>query len=213
MPDDIRDAPAYGVSEAARFIRIPRATLAYWTRGRRPLIEPPQPGGPLSFNNLVEAHVLRALRSVHGAGMASVRSALSYAEEQLDISRLLLHDELLTSGGDLFLQELDHLINLSRSGQLALRKLLKDCLNRVERDDQRLPFRLYPVLPRESANAKAISINPRVSFGRPVLADTGVSTRALVDRIDAGEGIPELARDYDLAESQIHDAVLYEAAA
>lgn len=213
MHSDIRDAPAYGVSEAARFIRIPRATLAYWTRGRRPLIEPPQPGGPLSFNNLVEAHVLRALRSVHGAGMASVRSALSYAEEQLDISRLLLHDELLTSGGDLFLQELDHLINLSRSGQLALRKLLKDCLNRVERDDMSLPFLLYPVLPRESANAKAISINPRVSFGRPVLADTGVSTRALVDRIDAGEGIPELAHDYGLAESQIHDAVLYEAAA
>lgn len=213
MPSDIRDAPAYGVSEAARFIRIPRATLAYWTRGPRPLIEPPQPGGPLSFNNLVEAHVLRALRSVHGTGMASVRSALSYAEEQLDISRLLLNDELLTSGGDLFLQQLDQLINLSRSGQLALRKLLKDCLNRVERDDQRLPFRLYPVLPHQSANALAISINPRISFGRPVLAGSGVSTRALVDRIDAGEEIADVAHDYGLDESQIQDAVLYEAAA
>lgn len=213
MHGDIRDAPAYGVSEAARFIRIPRATLAYWTRGQRPLIDPPKPGGPLSFNNLVEAHVLRALRSVHGAGMASVRSALAYAEEQLDISRLLLHDELLTSGGDLFLQELDHLINLSRSGQLALRTLLKDYLNRVERDDQRLPYRLYPVLPHQSAHSRAISINPRVSFGRPVLARSGVSTRALVDRIDAGEDIAAIARDYDLEESQIHDAVLYETAA
>ena len=213
MPSDIRDAPAYGVSEAARFISIPRATLAYWTRGLRPLIEPPQPGGPLSFNNLVEAHVLRALRSVHGARMASVRSALSYAEEQLDISRLLLNDELLTSGGDLFLQELDHLINLSRSGQLALRKLLKDCLNRVERDDERLPFRLYPVLPWQSANTRVISINPRISFGRPVLAGSGVSTRALVDRIDAGEEIAAIAHDYGLDESQIDDAVLYEAAA
>ena len=213
MPSDIRDAPAYGVSQAARFIRIPRATLAYWTRGPRPLIEPPQPGGPLSFNNLVEAHVLRALRSVHGARMGNVRSALSYAEEQLGISRLLLHDELLTSGGELFLQQLDQLINLSRSGQLALRTLLKDCLNRVERDDQRLPFRLYPALPRQSANARAISINPRISFGRPVLAGSGVSTRVLVDRIDAGEDIAAIAHDYGLDESQIHEAVLYEAAA
>ncbi|WP_420439966.1 DUF433 domain-containing protein [Candidatus Palauibacter sp.] len=167
----------------------------------------------MSFNNLVEAHVLRALRSVHGARMTSVRSALAYAEKQLGISRLLLHDKLLTSGGDLFLQELDHLINLSRSGQFALRKLLEDCLRRVQRDDQRLPFRLYPVLPRESANAKAISINPRVSFGRPVLAGSGVSTRALVDRIDAGEDIAVVAHDYGLDESQIHDAVLYETAA
>ena len=213
MQCDVRDAPAYGISEAARFIRIPRATLAYWTRGRRPLIEPPRPGGLLSFNNLVEAHVLRALRSVHGARIGNVRSALSYAEEQLGISRLLLHDELLTSGGELFLKQLDQLINLSRSGQLALRRLLKDCLNRVERDDQRLPFRLYPVLPRQSANARAISINPRISFGRPVLAGSGVSTRALVDRIDAGEEIAAIAHDYDLDESQLHDAVLYETAA
>ncbi|WP_419947997.1 DUF433 domain-containing protein [Candidatus Palauibacter sp.] len=145
--------------------------------------------------------------------MANVRSALSYAEEQLGISRLLLHDELLTSGDALFVRQLDQLINLSRTGQLALREVLEDCLNRIERDDQRLPFRLYPVLPRESANARAISIDPRVSFGQPVMAGVGVSTRALVDRIDAGEDIAELAHDYGLAESQIHDAVLYEAAA
>ncbi len=157
--------------------------------------------------------MLRALRSVHGARMGNVRPALSYAEEQLGISRLLLHDELLTSGGELLLQQLDQLIELSRSGQLALRRLLKDCLNRVERDDQRLPFRVYPVLPRQSANARAISINPRISFGRPVLAGSGVSTRALVDRIDAGEDIAAIAHDYGLAESQIHDAVLYETAA
>ena len=145
--------------------------------------------------------------------MANVRSALLYAEEQLGISRLLLHDELLTSGGELFLDHLDQLINLSRSGRLALRKLLEDCLDRVERDEQRLPFRLFPVLPRESANERAISIDPRVSFGRPILAGSGVSTRALVDRIDAGEDLAELARDYDLTETQIQDTVLYEAAA
>ena len=145
--------------------------------------------------------------------MANVRSALLYAEEQLGISRLLLHDELLAGGGEVFLDHLDQLINLSRSGQLALRKLLKDCLDRVERDEQQLPYRLFPVLPRESANERAISIDPRVSFGRPILAECGVSTRALVDRIDTGENMAELGHDYGLTEPQIQDAVLYEAAA
>lgn len=83
----------------------------------------------------------------------------------------------------------------------------------MERDDKRLPFRLYPVLPRQSANARAISINPKVSFGRPVLAGSGVSTRALVDRIDADEETAAIAHDYGLDESQLHDAVLYEMAA
>ena len=46
-----------------------------------------------------------------------------------------------------------------------------------------------------------------------MVTGTGVSTRALVDRVDAGEDPAGLALDYGLAESQIHDAVLYEAAA
>ena len=56
--------------------------------------------------------------------MAAVRDALTYAEEALGIERLLLRDELRTSGQDLFLEQLGSLITLSRSGQMAMRRLL-----------------------------------------------------------------------------------------
>ena len=144
--------------------------------------------------------------------MAAVRDALTYAEEALGIKRLLLKDELRTSGQDIFLEQLGTLITLSRSGQMAMRRLLAAYLERVERDDDALPFRLYPVRAEWSAD-KPIVIDPRVSFGRPTVAGSGVSTGALVQRIDAGETVEALAWDYGLEIVQIEDAILYERAA
>ena len=144
--------------------------------------------------------------------MAAVRDALTYAEDALGIKRLLLRDELRTSGQDIFLEHLGTLITLSRSGQMAMRKLLAAYLERVERDDDALPFRLYPFRSEWSAD-KPIVIDPRISFGRPTVAGSGVSTGALVQRIDAGETVEALVRDYGLKIAQIEDAILYERAA
>jgi hypothetical protein len=109
---DPREAPLYTLGEAARYLHLSSATLATWVRGRRypkvagtgfsePLIElPPAETTLLSFNNLVEAHVLRAIRTRHGVPMAGVRSALDYARETLGIARLFLSRELMTVADD-----------------------------------------------------------------------------------------------------------------
>ncbi|MDE2763604.1 MAG: DUF433 domain-containing protein [Gemmatimonadota bacterium] len=141
--------------------------------------------------------------------MAAVRDALAYAEESLGIRRLLLRDELRTSGQDLLLEELGSLTTLSRSGQTAMRKRLAAYLERIERDDDALPFRFYPFRAEWSAD-KPIVIDPRISFGRPTVAGSGVSTGAPVDRIDAGESVEALPWDYGLEIVQIEDAILYE---
>jgi len=167
----------------------------------------------ISFNNLVEAHVLRALRTKDGIRMAAVRKSIDYAEQELGITRLLLSNELRTSGQDIFLDRLSELITLSRSGQLAMRQMLGVYLQRVDRDDDALPFRFYPLRPAWSEDRKPIVIDPRISFGRPTVAGSGVSTAALVDRYDAGESFQALAHDYRLKISQIEDAVFYERAA
>ena len=223
-PRDIRDVPAYTFLEGARYLGIPPATLRYWVLGpssarghesvSQPLIHAPAGArNRLSFNNLVEAHVLRALRTVHRVKMAAVRDALSFAEAELGIDRLLLKDELRTSGQEILLERLGQLISLSKSGQLALRRILAEYLKRVERDESALPFRLYPLPPGWSKGRKTIVIDPRISFGRPTIAGSGISTEALISRIDAGETVDALAEDYGLRAAQIHDAVLYEKAA
>ena len=223
---DPRELPIYGVAEAATYLHIPVATLKSWVVGRtypragglgsfEPVIQlPDEEAGLLSFNNLVEAHVLRAIRTRHRVPLRHVRPALSYAEQELGISRLLLSEELQTYGGELFLDRFGQLINLSKSGQLAVKKLLEAHLRRVERDDEDLPLRLYPFLTAELGDGpRTVVIDPRVSYGRPTIAGSGVSTAALAQRIDAGEAVADLADDYGIDATAIEEAIVYERAA
>jgi uncharacterized protein (DUF433 family) len=221
---DPREMPAYGVADAARFIDVPPATLRSWVAGRgtraqvggtpfEPLIVAADPERRrLSFYNLVEAHVLRALRTRHDVPMKHVRPAIAYAERELGIQRLLLSEEMQTAGGDIFLEHFGELVNLSKSGQLAVKELLAAQLQRVERDSSAIPIRLYPLVPGEKDD-RPVVIDPGVSFGRPTVAGSGILTSVLVQRIDAGESIADLVADYGLTEGQIVAAAVFERAA
>jgi uncharacterized protein (DUF433 family) len=223
---DLRDQPAYALAEAARYLKLPVATLRSWVAGRpypkaegvgrfQPLIHPPRKQPPtLSFWNLIEAHVLRSLRTDHGVSLRAVRQALSYAERALDVKRLLLRKELRTDAGQVFLDRYGALIELSASGQLAMRQLLEAHLKRVEWDEWQFPVRLYPFLTVDATTAeKPIAIDPKIAFGRPVVIRVGISTSAIAERIDARETVKELADDYGLTASEIEQAVLFERAA
>jgi len=223
---DLRNQPAYGPAEAARYLRLPAATLRTWVVGRdypkgdtratfHPLIKPAsaQPL-QLSFYNLIEAHVLRAFRTEHGVALAEFRKAMAYAERKLQVHRLLLSPELRTHAGEVFLDRYVQLINLSASGQLVMRKMFEDHLQRVEWDEWQFPVRLYPyVESTQRSSERPIAIDPLVAFGRPIVRRMGISTAAIADRIDAGETVSALAEDYDLSPEEIEQAVLYSRAA
>lgn len=225
-PDDIRSQPAYPLAEAARYLKVAPATLRSWVIGRRyptaegiarfrPLIHPPRRQPPvLSFWNLIEAHVLRAMRVEHGVSMEAMRKALAYAEKTLGIDRLLLRKDLCTKGGRVLLDRYGELIDLSASGQIAMRKVFEDHLQRVEWDEWKFPVRLYPFPSKDNAGPhRPIAIDPQIAFGRPVLARKNISTTVIAERIDAGESVDALAADYDLTTDEIEEAVLYERAA
>lgn len=218
------EVPTYNFAEAARYLHIATATLRSWVLGRpyprrdkegffQPLIRlPEEDKKQLSFSNLVEAHVLWALRTTHSVSMHNVRAALDFAEAKLGINRLLLSPELRTDAGDLFLEKYGELLNLSKSGQLAMKKILEAYLDRVEWDIHR-PSRLFPFIAGEVLGSKVIVIDPLVSFGRPVVARKAIGTSVIVSRIDAGETVEDLALDYGLDPSEIEEAILYEQAA
>lgn len=130
-----RDVAAYTIAEAARYLRLPVATLRSWAFGREypradgagrfpPLFRPALRRPPLlSFSNLIEAHVLWSLRTKHVVPVKALRSALAYAERELGIERLLLRLEPRADAGKVFLERYGELIELSTSGQLAMRRL------------------------------------------------------------------------------------------
>jgi hypothetical protein len=136
---DPRDLPRYLVSDAARILDVPRATVHAWVVGRSlpgradlvPIIQPAAPKS-LSFTNLIEVHVLRAMRKEHKVSMANVRDALATLQDQLPGPHPLATRAFLTDGNDLFVEELGRLVQLSNSEQLGLHQQLKLHLKRIE---------------------------------------------------------------------------------
>jgi uncharacterized protein (DUF433 family) len=222
---DIRDLPAYGITEVAHYLGMPVATLRSWVRGRDyptdhgkrrwlPLIEPPKSAtGSLSFVNLVEAHVLSAIRQTHGITIPKVRASLQYVRKVFGSEHPLADAKFKTDGIDLFVERFDQLISASESGQIAFRDLFSAHLKRVDHDAAGLAVRFYPFTRAFHLNdPKIIVIDPFVAFGRATISGTGVVTSIVAERYKAGEAIDDLAEDYGCKRDQIEEAVRCELA-
>ena len=214
----MRLAPAYTIADAARYLGLPYSTLRYWFQNDNGNARAQVKGGvlsrpredyrELSFVNLVEAYVLKALTRAKGLRLEAIRKAVDYAREELQIERPLLDPNLRTDRRHLFLQQLERLINLSRSGQLAMRTILEQYLERIEWEDE-VPARFFPDVAGVSMPSP-IQIDPLIAYGKPAIRGRGVPTWVIVRRIDLNETAEEVARDYDLTTDEIEAAVVYE---
>jgi uncharacterized protein (DUF433 family) len=230
MGNDVRLSPAYSVAEAAHYLHMPEETLRSWVAGRlypvggqrkrsRPLIQLDDPKRQyLSFVNLLEAHVLVAIRRRYGVKLPKVRNALDYLRRQFRIERPLVDQTFQTDGLDLFVERYGDLINTSRDGQGAMKEIIGAYLERIERDGSGMPIKLYPFTRDTEAetlrgsNPRLIVMNPAVSFGRPVITGTGIPALSVYERYKAGDSVAELALDYQLEVSAIEEAIRCQAA-
>lgn len=219
---DRRDLPSYGLMEAARSLALPASTVRVWSVGlpyrsggqdkfMRPLIAPAKASPlTLSFWNLVEVYVLATIRRKHEVSMPKVRSALGYVKHELGVPRPLIGQDFFTDGVHLFVERYGKLINASKHGQEAMESVLRESLERIERDEKGLALRLYPWLHEPAREPRLVEIDPFRAAGRLVIAKTGIPTEALAERWRAGETIEELAADYDLQKDQIEAALRWE---
>jgi len=158
--------------------------------------------------NLVEAHVLDAIRREHEIPLGKVRRALDYLKQQFPSKHPLADQRFETDGLNLFVEKYGRLINISAAGQLAIRRLLEAHLHRIERDREGFAIRLFPFTrKRVPEEPRLVVIDPFVSFGRPVLVGTGIPTAVIAERYKAGESIDLLAKDYDRQRLEIEEAI------
>lgn len=218
MTEDLREQPAYTIPEVAHYLQVPLTTLRYWVLGRpgtaHPIIVPPggQTGRPklLSFMNVVEAHVLDAIRREHRIPLQKIRKAVVFLEKTFDSRRPLADESFQTDGVDLFVEQLGVLVSAMREpGQTEMRDLIYTYLRRIDRGSDGLPILLYPFTRnRVSEDApRLIVINPQVSYGQPTIAGTGISIETIAERYKAGESIRDLARDYGRRTPEIEEAI------
>ena len=149
-----------------------------------------------------------AIRREHRIPLDKVRVAIDYLRTQFSSQHPLADHRFETDGLDLFIQEYGRLINITRSGQMAMRQLLQAHLRRIERNASGVAIRLYPFTrKRQPDEPKAVMIDPSVSFGRPVLVGTGVPTGIIAERYKAGESVEQLAEDYGRPHLDIEEAI------
>jgi uncharacterized protein (DUF433 family) len=209
------DVPVYGLSEAAQYLRVPKATLTYWVRGGTPV--PPiielasKDPARLSFANLLECHVLSSLRAIYDVRLPKVRKSLATLAKFVNHRHPLIDQVFQTDRRDLFIEDrLGEIVNLSKGGQVQIRGMMDLYLERVDRDPQGL-FKLYPfVVERNAEEPKLILIHPAVSFGKPVITGTGIATAVVASRFNARESIEDLASEYEVTPRQIEEAIRWE---
>ena len=217
---DLREMPAYGIPEAAGYLRLPVSTLRAWSLGQRyrvgdqpklfkPVIDiADRKERQLSFINLVEAFVLAGIRREHEIPLPKVRKAVDYLRRTFNTTRPLAHEQFETDGIDLFVEKMGSLIGATQEGQIQMRDIIRDRLERVHRDPKGVPEKivLFPARSQKTESADVV-IDPRLSFGRPVLDRFGVRTAILAERFDAGDDIDVLAREYSAPPEAIQNAI------
>lgn len=218
---DRREVPQYTIAEVAFYLSVNQATLRSWVLGRRyktaagikqwnPLIAPAlhDPQNPsLSFFNLVEAHILSAIRKEFGVSIRNIREALDEVQEKFPSKHPLITQNFHTDGVDLFIKKLEQWINVSQHGQLGLKEILDCYLKRIEWDASGLPVKIWPL--KGSPEERVISIVPSIGSGRPIIDRKGIRAGAIWERHLAEEPDKQLADDYGLTEFEIKTAIHY----
>jgi uncharacterized protein (DUF433 family) len=223
---DPREVAAYSITEAARYVQIPRRTVHNWVCGNsypvasgarkaKPLIDIAAPDKYLlSFVNLLELHILDAIRHGHGLDMRVVRRALDYLQRELGVDHPLVDEQMETDGSRIFIRRLGDVIDAASWGQVSMADLLEIRLARIERNPQGIAVKFYPFTrrkPEEKEVAyrepRVIEMDPEIAFGRPVIAGSRVPTVEIAERYKAGDSIDDLVTEYRRPQSEIEEAI------
>ena len=208
----------YTIAEAARYARMPPATLNAWFFGLedRPLM---QRGGiqgedfrAITFVDFVEALAIRSLRADHRISLQKIREAIRNARDRYQVEHLFARRDHRTVliGRDLhiFLKEdPENPVGLTGRdlGQKSFKVCLESYMEDLEYDDAGLA-RIYTALVHK--NQKVI-LDPRIHFGEPVLAENGFTAQTLWQAAVAEGSIEQAANIYEVSVEAVEAAYRY----
>jgi uncharacterized protein (DUF433 family) len=198
--------PNYSSVEAALYLRLKLEDVRRWVN--EGVVR--SPSGGISFLNLLELHILKGLRREFRLPLQRIRRAIEEYSQTEHSEHPFLDPRLETDGMHLFLHDGDEYLNLNRPRQRGIPEILSTYLQRIDR----LPngeFQFFPfIVGDDSLEPRTIQMSPKIAFGRPVLAQTGIATEVIAGRFRARDSIADLAEEFGVSSSMIEDAVRWE---
>jgi len=221
--------PLYTLTEAAKYLLVPRATLTTWAEGyeRRPADRAVVKGRPiitaipyrkpvearLPFIGAAEAYVLNAFRRA-GVPMQRIRPSIDWLIENVGPHALASMD-LYTDGAEVlwqFAQQSgegsanDQVVKgliVPRSGQYVFKDIVEHYLKQIRFGDDKLATMIR--LPQYGE--ADVVLDPYRGYGQPVFSKSGAKVSDVLGPLRAGETFEAVAADYGVSENELRDAL------
>jgi uncharacterized protein (DUF433 family) len=204
--------PTYQVQEAAKYAQIAPQTVVQWQKGAAgAALAPREQRTALSYMQLIEVAVVAALRK-EGVPLKRIRDTRQYLENTLKSEFPFAEYRFKTDGRRLFIAFAEiagpkkgrgKLLRPDQQGQLAWDAVIGRL---TEFDYEGASGRV--IRWRVAGAASAVIIDPRVSFGAPMVK--GIPTWAIKGRWEAGESPDDIAADFSLRKTEVVDALVFE---
>ena len=189
----------YNVPDASRILSLKSDAIIRWAFGynRRGRFyegitdaEVPKIGNrnALTFRELIQLLSVKEFRDL-GVRWPMIRRAYAHGCRRFRTVYPFARKHWFADPGGIYYGEDDVLTEMSSEGlQGAMKKALEGYLKRMEFDDEGLVTRWYPL-----DDSDEVVLDPRISFGAPIVTGTGIRTGTLRGLADAGEDADSLA--------------------
>lgn len=211
----------YTVTEAARLTGISAGRIRRWLRGytfrsgdrpRRsaPVWQgqlPPSNGLALGFLDLLEVRFVETFLR-HGVSWPIIRKAETRGRERFGTIHPFATRGFQTDGRKIFARISDEesipaLLDVADS-QLAFHKMISPSLAGIQFDDD-APVRWWPL-----GQKRQVVIDPKRSFGQPIVNREGVPTAVLATAFEVEGSEEAVAKWYEVNVRSVRDAVEFE---
>jgi uncharacterized protein (DUF433 family) len=216
-PDSVKLLPAYPLAAVARFVGSKPSTLRAWFRGRdymvgdqkrrsKPILPTKSVSGePLSFIDLVEAHVFLLIRKSYRIPRRNILTAREHLEKLKGGLMCLAHKDFYLDNRQLYVQLDGQLISLSERGQVVDKEIIAKGLSQLNYGSDGYASEFFPSI--GGVEQRNFVISPSRNFGRLSIARLGVSADIIAARFVRGEKISDIAEDYAASLDEIEEAI------
>ena len=199
----------YGLAEASKYIRVNYNVLRQWFRATKssPVFTSDYSsagvGATISFLDLMDALVVGEFRK-HEVSLQHIRKVYTHLFNELGPHPFSRQELLVDKSTRRILSKIDMTLFDTLTKQAQIQKVIDGHLHSIEYGElSRLAQRWY-IRP-------GVVLDPQVSFGKPVVRGTGITTFTIAQAFTANEQDAEfVGRMYDIAPSSVHAAVEFE---
>lgn len=223
MKIELLQTGIYAVSEASRLVNVSPWRIRRWLKGyefkvkhgrhRSPAVwnsqlDPIDHTIALGFLDLLEIRCVDAFISA-GVSWKTLRQVHDRARELVGHSHPFCTNRFATDGHTIFMEfqekndevTLWDMQNVQRVFDLIIRPFLKD----IEFDNSRVPLRWWP-----RGKSHQVALDPRRSFGQPIIFREGIPTQILARSARANDSVEEVARWFEINSRSVREAVDFE---